>query len=199
MSGALFYLLAFYLTIKLNGKTGFVLKPNNLFNKIRLGILFGGGIFAVRLFYVKLFGASQLSVDSEFYLLQVLFVLFFAPIVEEMFFRGYVYRRLSDEMGWLCGMILSSYLFMMVHHSADNLLPLFLIGCFFAVIYEKTKSIIICSICHFFVGIHYVILNMNSGVIPSWTMIGIFMAIVLACYIVSHILYEKQRYQSITK
>ena len=78
-----------------------------------------------------------------------------SPIYEEIFYRGLLYRFFRSKYGLLAGMLISSFIFMIVHIPTFNSLPYtFLSGLIFAWTYEKTKSIYPAMIIHgFFNGI----------------------------------------------
>lgn len=72
-----------------------------------------------------------------------------SPIYEEIFYRGFLYRWFRSKYGLLAGMLISSFIFMIVHIPTFNSLPYtFLSGLVFAWTYEKTKSIYPSIIIH---------------------------------------------------
>ena len=72
----------------------------------------------------------------------------FAPICEETLFRGFLYSSLRRKMGIFPSVVISSALFAVLHLDVGGLLPLFTLGCLFALIFEKTKSIVPSMITH---------------------------------------------------
>lgn len=72
-----------------------------------------------------------------------------APIVEEIFFRGFVLNKWSEKYGNVKGVLFSSLLFMGIH-IGSLLLPQLLMGILCAVIYIKTKKIIYPILVHSF-------------------------------------------------
>ena len=65
-----------------------------------------------------------------------------SPIYEEIFYRGFLYRWFRVKWGVPAGILLSSFVFMLVHIPTYNTLPInFLSGVIFSWTYEKTKSI----------------------------------------------------------
>ncbi|MFD2043792.1 CPBP family intramembrane glutamic endopeptidase [Ornithinibacillus salinisoli] len=72
-----------------------------------------------------------------------------SPIYEEIFYRGFLYRWIRTKYGLATGMIVSSFIFMIVHIPTYNSLPYtFLSGLVFAWTYEKTQSIYPAIIIH---------------------------------------------------
>ncbi|MCD4670519.1 MAG: CPBP family intramembrane metalloprotease [Actinomycetia bacterium] len=68
-------------------------------------------------------------------------VSFIGPIIEEVFFRGFLYSAFKKNCGILPALFLSSILFSLVHLQVYSFIPLFIIGWILAYIFEKTKSL----------------------------------------------------------
>lgn len=65
-----------------------------------------------------------------------------SPIYEEIFYRGFLYRWLRIRLGMGWALILSSFIFTIVHIPTYNVMPVnFLSGLIFAWAYERTNSI----------------------------------------------------------
>ena len=74
-----------------------------------------------------------------------------APLSEEILFRMFLYsglRRLVKPEG---AMVLSAAIFAVVHQNAMALLPIFVLGIFFAWLYEKSQSLWVPTLAH---GLH---------------------------------------------
>ncbi len=72
-----------------------------------------------------------------------------SPIYEEIFYRGFLYRLLRSKRGIATGMLVSSFIFMIVHIPTYNVLPAtFASGLIFSWTYEKTGSVIPGIIIH---------------------------------------------------
>lgn len=85
------------------------------------------------------------------------YLLFFAflvaPFTEELFFRAFLYSRF--------GMIASSILFSLSHLAYGSIIEIvgtFVLGMFFCVIYQKSKSIVPCIAIHFLYNLMSLIL-----------------------------------------
>ncbi len=76
-----------------------------------------------------------------------LMVIVVAPVVEEIFFRGFFYRALRTRMGILSAAAIDGVVFGSIHFQfdgADGLLilpPLMLLGFVYCLVYEKTGSL----------------------------------------------------------
>jgi membrane protease YdiL (CAAX protease family) len=72
-----------------------------------------------------------------------------APLVEEIFFRGFLYPGLREKYGWIPAALISAALFAAVHLQPIVMPPIFLLGLLFAYLYERTESIWPGVIMHF--------------------------------------------------
>jgi uncharacterized protein len=64
-----------------------------------------------------------------------------APLVEETFFRGFVYSGLQQKYSWKVAALISSLLFAIAHMQLVALIPTFLMGFVLAYLYQRSKSI----------------------------------------------------------
>jgi len=88
----------------------------------------------------------------------------FAPIFEEIIFRGIILDGLISNHGVLVAFVTSALLFSISHGTLIQLIPTFLAGLFFAFIYYKTRSLIFTMFTHFAYNIVPIILVQNSNV-----------------------------------
>jgi membrane protease YdiL (CAAX protease family) len=79
-------------------------------------------------------------------------IVILAPLVEEVFFRGFVFNGLRGRMDWWWAAVISGALFAAAHLDPLFLLPAFLIGFMLAFLYQKTNSIWPGMIVHFLVN-----------------------------------------------
>lgn len=66
----------------------------------------------------------------------------FAPLWEEMVFRGLVYPWLKSKMPQKAALVLSAVFFAAIHHHLPSFLPLALLGLILALVYEYTGSLL---------------------------------------------------------
>lgn len=74
-----------------------------------------------------------------------------APLAEEFFFRGYLYRAFRTWRGPIVGALVVGVLFGLVHAGGSDpafLLPLGVLGVIFCLLYEKTGSLYPCIVLH---------------------------------------------------
>ena len=75
--------------------------------------------------------------------LLVLLAVILAPIVEELIFRGCLYRFLKSQSTILPAQIISGAIFSLIHANLFSFLPLVIVGILLARVYEKSGSILI--------------------------------------------------------
>ncbi len=90
------------------------------------------------------------KIDSPF--LFVVTTVIIAPLVEETFFRGFVFASFRQRYGWVTSMLLSSGIFALGHMQLVALIPTFLLGCVLAYTYHRANSIWPGVIIHFLVN-----------------------------------------------
>lgn len=79
------------------------------------------------------------------------FAILGAPISEELFFRGFLFRAISGFSSPLIGIIGSSIAFGIVHFAYGSIVEIvgtLLIGMILALVYHKSKSITPCMLIH---------------------------------------------------
>jgi len=76
----------------------------------------------------------------------------FAPFVEEVFFRGFLFQGLRQRYDWRNAMLLSSAIFAIGHLDLVALIPTFILGNLLAYMYHRSNSVWPGVILHFFVN-----------------------------------------------
>jgi membrane protease YdiL (CAAX protease family) len=87
--------------------------------------------------------AGPTSIAWLFFLLCVI-----VPIGEEIFFRGFVYGGLRARWGVPAAFVISSVFFAVVHFQLVHGFPIFLLGGVFALIYQRTGSLLPAIVAH---------------------------------------------------
>ena len=75
-------------------------------------------------------------------------VLIFAPIMEELFFRGIIFQKLAVQRSTGKALLWSAVIFSLIHFRTD-LISLFTFGVTLAILYFQTKQIAVPIFCHF--------------------------------------------------
>ena len=97
--------------------------------------------FGIRQTQADIFASVRHASSWEFGLL-LLAGAVVAPIVEEIYFRGFVFRGYLDEKGPMQAYIFSSAIFAAIHMNAPALLPIFAMGLLLSFLYSRTGSIV---------------------------------------------------------
>ncbi|SFC26553.1 hypothetical protein SAMN04488168_10364 [Bacillus sp. 491mf] len=73
-----------------------------------------------------------------------------APICEEVVVRGIIFKRIMEDKGMFTGVVVSSLIFAIMHHSLDMLyfMQLFVSGVSLALTYRYTRSLIFPILLH---------------------------------------------------
>jgi len=110
---------------------------------------------------IKMF--AELDTPVWFFIVAVVV----APIVEEIFMRGFLFQGLRQRYGWINAMLLSSAIFAVAHLDLVVLIPTFILGNVLAYVYHRSNSVWPGIILHFLVNAssscaaYYVIQNPN--------------------------------------
>ena len=90
------------------------------------------------------------EIDSPFLFAFVTVIV--APVTEELFFRGFLFKGLREKYGWVNALMFSSLIFAIFHGQIATLIPTFLLGALFAYMYQRTESIFPGMLLHFTVN-----------------------------------------------
>jgi len=93
---------------------------------------------------------QQLGADESTTLAIItgVFVIGVAPIVEEFFFRGFLYQALRTRAGVVGGAVASGLIFGGIHLKPEYLFPLAALGTVLALLFHKTGSLWPCVLVH---------------------------------------------------
>lgn len=73
--------------------------------------------------------------------LTVLLACVVGPVAEELFFRGIVYPAIRQRTSHVVAMLVSASLFSLIHTNVLGFLPIMVLGCLLAHLYERTGSL----------------------------------------------------------
>lgn len=71
-----------------------------------------------------------------------------APVLEEVFFRGFLYRAFRRRVGTLSAVTASALIFSVLHFNAGTLLPIFGLGVLLAYAYERSGTLVVPIVVH---------------------------------------------------
>lgn len=129
--------------------------------KLPLGLaiiqyIFAWGVNSITLyglsFIVPKYVESQLNTEyastPNSWIFYTVLVLIYAPIMEELFFRGIIFQKIAMKQDFLRGLSISAILFTVIHFRFD-IISLFISGVITALLYFKTKQLATSIIYHF--------------------------------------------------
>ena len=79
---------------------------------------------------------------SRVLLFLTIFVSVFGPIIEEIFFRGFIYAAVKKHLGVLGAAFLSASIFSALHANIVGFFPIMALGLCLAFLYERTGSLV---------------------------------------------------------
>jgi membrane protease YdiL (CAAX protease family) len=71
-----------------------------------------------------------------------IFAAIFGPIIEELFFRGFMYNAFKKRVGIFWAMFITAGTFALLHAHAVGFLPILVLGMLLAYLYEKTGTLV---------------------------------------------------------
>jgi len=105
------------------------------------------GVYAVSFLHDLIVHPKQQDIIGEFprttagIVLFVILAVVLAPLFEEIFFRGFLFRGFSSSWGWVAGACVSAAVFSIAHLQLDVFVPLFALGFALAWVYKRTGSL----------------------------------------------------------
>ena len=105
------------------------------------------GVYLVSFLHDLVVHPKQQDIIGEFprtgagIVLFVILAVVVAPLFEEIFFRGFLFRGFSSSWGWVAGACVSAAIFGLAHLQLDVFVPLFALGLALAWVYKRTGSL----------------------------------------------------------
>jgi membrane protease YdiL (CAAX protease family) len=90
--------------------------------------------------------------NTNVQMLSYIGVAILAPILEELIYRGLVYRRLRDYLTVRAAAVISAAVFGLIHGNVVQFIFAFLVGLAFAAVYERYRTIWAPILAHVFVN-----------------------------------------------
>ena len=91
---------------------------------------------------------SELESPIWFFVVGVIF----APLVEEIFFRGFLFQGFRQRYGWIAAILISSGIFAAAHLDPISFIPTFVLGAVMAYVYHRSNSVWPGVVLHFLVN-----------------------------------------------
>jgi membrane protease YdiL (CAAX protease family) len=148
-------LVAWYFSLRAAGRGlahwGFTTPSKAFFWTIPVGLL---AFYVFSIVYDLAMNPKKQALAGEFphtaagVVMFVILAVFMAPLFEEIFFRGFLFRGFSASWGWIGGACASAAFFGLAHLQLDIFVPLFVLGLALAWVYKRTGSLWTCIAFH---------------------------------------------------
>ncbi|MDP3063390.1 MAG: CPBP family intramembrane metalloprotease [Chloroflexota bacterium] len=90
----------------------------------------------------------DLGISGPWWIAAVAMIVFWGPVTEELFFRGFVFAGLVGRWGAVTAGIVSALLFGVAHGAVGVMLPATFTGLLLAALYYRTRSLWACFLAH---------------------------------------------------
>ena len=151
--------------------------------------------------WVSIIDIDSVDISPSAFLLSAVGSIIFAPLLEELVFRGVIFNRLKIRIGIIPAMIVSSFIFA-IGHDFGGITSAFLFGMCMCILYLKTDNILVPMSVHFINNLVATFLELTPidyfaaqmpWLIPS-TIIILISALLLIKYIIEESSALKKRF-----
>lgn len=98
--------------------------------------------------WISMWNVDTIEIDSSVLILDSIVAIIFAPLIEELVFRGILFNRLKIKTGIIPAMIISSFIFA-IGHDFGGITSAFIFGICMCILYLKTDNILVPMSIHF--------------------------------------------------
>ncbi|MBR4448255.1 CPBP family intramembrane glutamic endopeptidase [Methanobrevibacter sp.] len=143
--------------------------------------------------WISIWEVDTVNIDSSVVILDAIGAIIFAPIMEELIFRGILFNRMKIRIGIIPAMIISSFIFA-IGHEFGGMTSAFLFGICMCMLYLKTDNILIPMSVHFINNVVATILNISGLDVAisqlPWLIPCLIVSIIGTVYLVKYIIKE---------
>ncbi|MGN0375101.1 MAG: lysostaphin resistance A-like protein [Butyrivibrio sp.] len=127
--------------------------------------------------FFETFNESANTIYNGNIFVQIIATSVCAPLVEELLFRGVLYKRMRTRLKVVPSMLISSAIFGIIHGNLVQFIYAFLIGMILSFVYEKFKNIWAPIILHAGANLLSVLLTMLLGESTAEPSLGLYMIV----------------------
>lgn len=143
--------------------------------------------------WISIWEVDTVDIDSSVVVLDAIGAIIFAPIIEELVFRGVLFNRMKIRVGILPAMIISSFIFA-IGHEFGGMTSAFLFGICMCMLYLKTDNILIPMSVHFINNVVATVLNITGLDVTMsqlpWIVPCLIISIIGTVYLIKYIIKE---------
>lgn len=124
--------------------------------ELLLSVLLAGILVSITLlivYYLFEMPKENFYINNYTRVIDLIGLCLLAPILEELFYRGVLFKTLSTRYSFILSALYSSLIFSLMHMSLRNLLPTFITGFAMCCVLKKTNNIVYCIIIHMIINI----------------------------------------------
>lgn len=134
--------------------------------------------------YSKMYQQVNKIIFDSGIIIEILAAGIFAPIVEEILFRGILYKRLKEYINPFAGIIISSLLFGIYHFNLVQAVYAFCVGCVFGYLMEKYKSIKVPILAHIVANMISILLSEVKSINRLYKNPSVFIGVLIVAFFV---------------
>lgn len=143
--------------------------------------------------WISIWDVDTINIDSSVLVLDSIVAIIFAPIIEELVFRGILFNRLKIKTGIIPAMIISSFIFA-IGHDFGGITSAFIFGICMCTLYLKTDNILIPMSIHFLNNLLATIIDLIGidavmAQLP-WIIPSLIITIIGSFYLVKYVIKE---------
>lgn len=143
--------------------------------------------------WVTGFDIDSVDITPGAFFLSAIATIIFAPIFEELVFRGVLFNRLKIRIGIIPAMIISSFLFG-IGHDFGGITSAFLFGLCMCILYLKTDNILVPMSVHFINNLVATILELTQIEVfvcqLPWLIPATIITLIATVYLIRYIIQE---------
>lgn len=143
--------------------------------------------------WISMWDVDTVDIDSSVIILDAIGAIIFAPIMEELIFRGVLFNRLKIRTGIIPAMIISSFIFA-IGHDFGGITSAFVFGICMCILYLKTDNILVPMSVHFINNVAATILELLGldAIISQlpWLIPSSIIAVIGTVYLIKYIVKE---------
>ncbi len=143
--------------------------------------------------WISIWEVDTVDIDSSVIILDAIGAIIFAPLIEELVFRGILFNRLKIRTGILPAMLISSFIFA-IGHDFGGITSAFLFGICMCILYLKTDNILVPMSVHFLNNVFATVIDLTGwDLIMSqlpWIVPCLLISIIATIYLVVYIIRE---------
>lgn len=140
--------------------------------------------------WISMWDVDTVDTGAGILLFDAITAIIFAPVIEELVFRGVLFNRLKIRTGIVPAMIISSFLFA-IGHDFGGITSAFLFGICMCILYLKTDNILIPMSVHFINNVVATLMEItNIDIVLAqfpWIIPSLLISIIGTVYLVKYI------------